>query len=125
MVAVQAEACAPVVRSFERGLDEVEPVESQGTIADGLDVPKAIMGASMLAVLRESTGTAIGVSERAILEAFHDLARHGVSAGTESAAVLAALRQLRARNTIAAGSRVLLLVTSGPFAALSRLPGTT
>lgn len=125
MVAVQAEACAPVVRSFERGLDEVEPVESQGTIADGLDVPKAIMGASMLAVLRESRGSAIGVSERAILEAFHDLARHGVSAGTESAAVLAALRQLRARNTIVAGSRVLLLLTSGPFAALSRLPGTT
>jgi threonine synthase len=124
MVAVQARACAPVVRAFERGLADVEPVESEGTIADGLDVPKAIMGARMLAVLRESKGSAIDVSESAILEGFRDLAHHGVNAGTESAALLAALRELRARNTIVAGSRVLLLITSGPYAALSRLDGT-
>ena len=54
MVAVQGENCAPVVSSFEAGLDEVRPVESSGTIADGLDVPGAIMGHGILSTIRDS-----------------------------------------------------------------------
>jgi threonine synthase len=119
MLAVQSEECSPVVRSFERGLFEVEPVESGGTIADGLDVPRAIMGHQMLRVLRESGGAAIAVSESAIQDAFAHLGRLGVCAGYESAALLAALRKLREARAIAEGSRVLLLNTSGPAAALA------
>ncbi len=120
LVAVQSEACAPVVRSFEKGLDQVEPVESQGTVADGLDVPRAIMGHRMLAALRESGGTAVAVEERATLAAFEEYGRRGVSAGYESATLLAALRSLRESRTAADGSSVLLLHTSGPFAGLDR-----
>jgi threonine synthase len=120
MVAVQSEQCPPVVRAFERGLFAVEPVKSQGTIADGLDVPAAIMGHQILRVLRESRGAAIAVSERAISEAFAQYGRQGVSAGYESAAALAGVRALREAGTIAEGSRVLVLNTSGPFPALLR-----
>jgi threonine synthase len=120
MVAVQSEQCPPVVRAFEHGLFAVEPVKSQGTIADGLDVPAAIMGHQILRVLRESRGAAIAVSERAISEAFAQYGRQGVSAGYESAAALAGVRALREAGTIAEGSRVLLLNTSGPFPALLR-----
>lgn len=70
LVAVQSANCAPVVRSFERGLHEVEPVESLGTIADGLDVPGAIMGHGMLRAIRESGGSAVAVQEDEIVEAF-------------------------------------------------------
>ena len=118
MVAVQSESCAPVVRSFERGLDHVEPVESRGTVADGLDVPKAIMGHRMLATLRDSGGTAAAVGEESIKKAFADYGRLGVSAGYESAALLAALRELRSREVVGKGSRVLLLNTSSPLIAL-------
>jgi threonine synthase len=120
MVAVQSENCAPVVRSFERGLDHVEPVESKGTVADGLDVPGAIMGHSMLAVIRESGGTAIAVSETSILDAFRDCGRVGVPVSYESAATLAALRDLRARGVIEAGSTVLLLMTASHFIPLGQ-----
>ncbi|MCP4005057.1 MAG: pyridoxal-phosphate dependent enzyme [bacterium] len=120
LVAVQSEACAPVVRSFEKGLEQVEPVESTGTVADGLDVPRAIMGHRMLAALRESGGTAIAVLESHTVAAFEEYGRRGVSAGFESAALLAALRSMRVSGTIAEGARVLLLHTSGPFAGLDR-----
>ncbi len=120
LVAVQSEACAPVVRSFEKGLDQVEPVDSGGTVADGLDVPRAIMGHRMLSALRDSGGTAVAVRESDIVAAFAEYGRRGVSAGYESATLLAALRSLRAEGTVAAGSRVLLLHTSGPFAGLDR-----
>jgi threonine synthase len=120
LVAVQAERCAPVVRSFERGLAEVEPVVSQGTIADGLDVPGAIMGHAMLAAIRESGGTAVAVSESAIVQAFTRCGELGVATSYEGAATLAAAVELRARGTIAAGARVLLLLTSSQLVSLAR-----
>ena len=120
MVAVQSERCAPVVRSFDRGLAEVEPVVSQGTIADGLDVPGAIMGQGMLAALRESGGTAVAVSEAAIAGAFSRCGEIGVATSYEGAAALAAARELRARGTIAPGASILLLLTSSQLISLAR-----
>jgi threonine synthase len=96
MVAVQSTKCAPVVQAFERGLDHVEKVVSQGTIADGLDVPGAIMGHGILDVVRRSGGTAIAVDDDAIVKDFGELARAGVSASYEAAATVTALRAMRA-----------------------------
>lgn len=120
MVAVQSTKCAPVVQAFERGLDHVEKIVSQGTIADGLDVPGAIMGHGILEVIRQSKGTAIAVDDDAIVKDFGDLARSGVSASYESAATLTALRAMRANGTIAAGQKVLLLFTAGHSVTLGR-----
>jgi threonine synthase len=120
MVAVQSAGCAPVVESFRRGLTVVEPVVSQGTIADGLDVPGAIMGHGILAVLRESGGTAVAVSETSIREAFARCGDLGAATSYEGAATLAAARELRERGTIAGGARVLLLLTASQLVALAR-----
>ncbi len=124
MVAVQSANCAPVVESFRRGLDAVEPVTSQGTVADGLDVPGAIMGHRILGVLRESGGTAVSVSEDGIRASFARYGELGINAGYESAATLAALRLLRASGEIPAGSRVLLLNTGSHLLALARAAAT-
>ncbi len=120
MVAVQSENCAPVVRAFERGLDHVEPVESRGTVADGLDVPGAIMGHGILRSVRESGGTAVAVSEASIVEAFHDCGRHGLAVSYESSATLAAVRRLRGDDVIKEGDRVLLLLTASHLIPLAR-----
>ena len=120
MVAVQSENCAPVVRAFENNLTRVEPVQSQGTIADGLDVPGAIMGHGILQTLRFSHGTAVAVSEYAIRERFLELGSLGITASYESAALLAALDDLCANGTIEKGSRVLLLLTATHFVSLAQ-----
>ena len=120
MVAVQSRQCAPVVRSFEKGHDVVTPVTSNGTIADGLDVPGAIMGHAILQVLRDSEGTAVAVADKAIKRSFKEFALAGVPAGYEGAATLAALNQLKEAGTISKGQRVLLLNTGGPAVALSK-----
>ncbi len=125
MVAVQGENCAPVVASFAAGLDEVRPVESVGTIADGLDVPGAIMGHGILRTIRESDGTAVAVSEEEILARFSDCGRIGVAASFESAAVVAALHRLLEAGIVSSGERVLLLLTAGHLIPLGqrRVPG--
>jgi threonine synthase len=120
MVAVQSERCAPVVEAFHGGAHDVAPVVSRGTVADGLDVPGAIMGHEMLRVLRTSGGTAVAVADEAIVAAFESFGRFGVCAGLESAATLAALGALRRDGVIAQGSRVLLLATSTHLIALTR-----
>jgi threonine synthase len=120
MVVVQSENVAPVVEAFHKGLEEVVTVESKGTVADGLDVPGAIMGHRMLAVLRESGGTAVAVSETAIREAFERYGQLGVAAGYESAATLAGARQLRASGAVRAGESVLLINTGSHLIPLAK-----
>ena len=112
LVAVQSVNCAPVVRAFDRGADEVEPVVSSGTIADGLDVPGAIMGHGILSAVRSSGGRAVAVGEGDIVQAFTTCGRFGITVGYESAALVAALGQLRRQGAVPDGSRVLLLLTA-------------
>ena len=125
MVAVQSANCAPVVTSFEKGLAEVAPVVSKGTIADGLDVPGAIMGHGILRVLRASGGTAVAAPEEAIAAAFARYGAEGINGGLESAATLAALEIMRVDGRVRAGERVLLLNTGTQLIPLSKVPGTT
>ncbi|MCA1688614.1 MAG: threonine synthase [Actinobacteria bacterium] len=79
MVAVQAAGCAPVVRAFEAGAEEVREWEhsvetSASSIADPLrGYPED--GTRTLSVVRESGGEAVAVSEEETRQATIDLAR--------------------------------------------------
>jgi threonine synthase len=120
LFAVQSSRCAPVVAAFDAGAAEVAPVVSQGTRADGLDVPGAIMGHAMLAALRESGGAALALDEGEIEQAFRDLGRRGIGAGYEGAATLAALRAARRTGVLGAGTSALLLLTGSHLIPLAR-----
>ncbi len=114
MVSVQAEGCAPIVRAFRAGAEKAEPVTSAQTIADGLRVPAAIGDFLMLRILRESGGTALSVSDAAMVDGMRRLgALEGVSAAPEGGAALAALDQLVAAGTIAPDDVVVLFNTGG------------
>lgn len=114
MVSVQAEHCAPIVRAFERGLEKAEPWEGAATVADGLRVPRAIGDFLILRAVRESGGTALSVSDRAMVEGMLAIGRHaGVSAAPEGGAALAAITRLAAEGTIKSHESVVLFNTGG------------
>jgi threonine synthase len=119
MIAVQSNQCAPVVEAFDRGDAQVTPITSKGTMADGLDVPGAIMGHKILDCLYQSKGRAVSVSEDAITESFQIAGRSGLSVSYEGAAVLRAIQQLRDTDYIKSGEEVLALITAGHQVALS------
>jgi threonine synthase len=123
MVAVQSTNCAPVVESFLAGDELVSPVTSQGTIADGLDVPGAIMGHEMLRVLYDSGGQGIAVTEQESEAAYIEFAAEGAASGYEGSATLAAMKNLLDAGSIVAGEKVLLLNTNSPWVALSKTLG--
>ena len=111
-MAVQAEGCAPVVKAFHAGAENTTAWENPTTDAAGLRVPSPFAGRQMLRVLRESGGGAVAVSERAIVEAQHRLARlEGVWTSPEGAALVAALGMMKAAGQVAADARVVIMLT--------------
>jgi threonine synthase len=132
IVAVQAEGCAPVVKAWREGAATTSAWEHPTTHAAGLRVPSPFAGRQMLAVLRDTGGDAIAVSESAIQDAQRLLARlEGVWTAPESAALIAALIEMKERGTVTADARIVLVLTGAgltsdppPLAAPTDLAGS-
>ena len=112
MVAVQSEGCAPVVKAFNEGMDFCDFWTDAHTLASGLRVPKSFADALILKDLRESNGTAVSVSDEAILQAQSQLGRlEGIFAAPEGAATLTALIKLVQEKWITPEERIVLFNT--------------
>jgi len=95
MVSVQAEGCAPVVKAFEKGATFCDFWINAQTLASGLRVPKSFADHLILQDIYDSEGTAVAVSDEAILESQKQLAStEGIFAAPEGAATLASLKVL-------------------------------
>ena len=112
MVAVQADGCAPVIKAFHDGSPFCDYWTGAHTLASGLRVPKSFADAIILDDLHESHGTAVAVSDEAILAAQAKLCRlEGIFAAPEGAATLAALEELKRQGWIDPQERVVLFNT--------------
>jgi threonine synthase len=111
LVVVQSTGCAPVVRAWQSGASRTEFWQGAQTIAAGLRVPGPLSGPLMLRALRETDGTALAVTDDEIRSALDELARSGLWVCPEGAALLPAVRRLRADGWLHEGERVVLLNT--------------
>ncbi len=112
MVTVQSEGCAPMVKAFHEGREFAEPWPDARTIADGIRVPAAIGDFLILRALRESRGTAVAVSDQAILDATYLIGKtQGIWPAPEGGATLVALLALRDQGWIGAAESVVLFIT--------------
>jgi threonine synthase len=94
---VQAQPCAPLARAWERGAADVEPVEEQETIAEGVRIAVPPWGRAVLAAVRESGGAILALPDEETLAAQRKLARRGFYVEPTSALAVAALDHLRDR----------------------------
>lgn len=112
LIAVQAEGCNPVVQAYEAGAEVSEFCQGAQTLARGICVPKALGDFLVLRAVRESGGTAIQVSDSAILDGVARLARdEGIFICPEGGALIAAVEELRATGFLKESERVVLLNT--------------
>jgi threonine synthase len=112
MVSVQADGCAPVVKAFEAKASFCDFWINAHTIASGLRVPKSFADHLILQDIYESNGTAIAVSDEAILESQKELAQaEGIFAAPEGAATLAALKELIKQKWLEPDERIILFNT--------------
>jgi threonine synthase len=122
MVSVQAEHCAPIVKAFEQGAERSEMWQGARTVADGLRVPKAVGDFLVLRAVRESGGTAVAVSDEAMVAGMLELGkREGISAAPEGGAALQALKQLLETGLATPDQSVVLFNTGGALKYLDAL----
>lgn len=114
MIIVQAEGCAPLAQAFAQGNEVAEawPSNRASTLAAGLRVPSAIGDRLILQAVRESGGTAICVSDEAMLHMVRYAAyREGMLIAVEAAATLAAYHSLLATHFLAPENETVLFFT--------------
>src|SRR5689334_7241589 len=112
MIAVQAEGCQPVVRAFEENEPRSRFWDGAQTLASGLRVPKPLGDFLVLNAVRESGGTAIAVSDEAMLDAGAQLAaEEGIFAAPEGAACVAAAQKLIENGFLKPTDRIVLYNT--------------
>lgn len=112
MVAAQAEAASPLVRAWERGLADAEPITPGPTVAEAIKVGRPRLGWQCLRALRESGGSAVAVGDDEILAAQSLLASlEGVFAEPSGAVSVAAAKRLSLTGVIAQDDSVVCVVT--------------
>jgi threonine synthase len=123
-VAVQAAGCAPIVKAFHADKLESEPWPDPRTFAAGLRVPKALGDFLVLKILRESSGTAIDVTDERIAAMMRLV---GVSEGLlvcpEGAAALEGAYQLAQQGFIHPHEDVVVLNTGSGLKYAESLQG--
>ncbi|MBK9712783.1 MAG: threonine synthase [Kouleothrix sp.] len=112
MVSVQSDGCAPIVQAFEQGAEHAPLWPGAHTIADGLRVPAAIGDFLILRAVRASGGTALAVSDAAMIEHANLIgATTGIFPAPEGGACLAAQVRLLAEGWIGPDETVVLFNT--------------
>jgi threonine synthase len=112
MICVQAEGCAPIPKALQDGEGTSRMWPDAHTLAAGLRVPKAYGDFIILDIVRKSCGTAIAVSDDAIMAAVKEMAStEGIFPAPEGGAALAAYQQLLASEFLTEKDRVVLFNT--------------
>ena len=112
LVAVQAAGCAPIVTAFQAGATHSEPWPDPKTVAFGLTVPEPLGDFLILEALYATGGTAVAVTDEALLADQLAVARlEGSLICPEGAACFAAVRHLRASGWLAEDDEVVVLNT--------------
>ena len=122
MVTVQSMSCDGITRAFHEQEISSQFVDHGFTIANGLRVPKPYADKLILRVLRESSGTAISISDHQMEAAMKEIARkEGMLIAPEGAALWEAYKNLKTAGWIKPGERVLLLNTGNGYKYLENI----
>ncbi|HUS80222.1 MAG TPA: pyridoxal-phosphate dependent enzyme, partial [Armatimonadota bacterium] len=91
---VQARACAPLARAWERGDADAGAVDEGETVAEGVRIAAPPRARAILAAVRESGGAMLSVEDEETLAAREALAHRGFAVEPTSALAVAALDHL-------------------------------
>lgn len=111
----QAAGCAPIVRAFAEGRDEVTPVRDPATRAHSIAVGDPGEGYTALRLIRARGGAAEAVADDEAQEACEQLFQlEGISTELAGGVTLAAARRLIERGEIRRDEEIVLILTGRP-----------
>jgi len=116
MICVQADGCAPIPKALQEGEAVSKMWPDAQTLAAGLRVPKAYGDFIILDIVRKSEGTAVAVSDDAIMDGVKEMASNeGIFPAPEGGAALAAYKQLLQSGFLTPNDRVVLFNTGSGY----------
>lgn len=121
LLVAQPSNCAPLVRAFEGGADEVAAASWAPTIAEGTAIANPVRDREVLAAIRLSGGAMAAIAEEAIADASRELASHGFYAEPTSAMAAAGLTVFRERKVIEPGQTTVLILTGSGLKSASTM----
>jgi threonine synthase len=112
IIAVQSAANCPIVTAITQNLPDTIATNGGDTIATGINVPGGVGHKAVLAIIRQSGGGAIAVSEQQIAQHTKQVYQHfGVWICPEGAATVAALTQAKAQGLLKPGQKIVCFNT--------------
>jgi threonine synthase len=99
LVAVQAQACAPLVHAFDKGTSDIPPIQKQETLAEGIAVAAPRRGRQILEAVRRTGGCFIAVTEAEIQESLMEMGSGGFYIEPTSAAAAAGVKKFLLHHT--------------------------
>jgi threonine synthase len=113
MICVQSAGCAPVVRAWREGANQVTRWENVDTFASGFKAPQTIGDFLLLDIIRASGGIGITITDEEIVDAQQDMGRsEGILLCPEGAGCYAAWRKALAAGQVGADERSLIFDTA-------------
>lgn len=123
LIGAQAEGCAPVVRAFRSGTEDVQPVVPH-TIAKSLAIGDPADGYFALQAIRATEGCAEAAADDEIVEGIRLLARtEGIFTETAGGTVVAVARRLREQGLLGREERTVLCITGNGLKTPEALDG--
>jgi threonine synthase len=116
MICIQAEGCAPIPKALQEGEAVSKMWPNAHTLAAGLRVPRAYGDFIILDIVRKSCGTAIAVSDDAIMDGVKEMAStEGIFPAPEGGAAMAAYQQLLQSGFLTGADKVVLFNTGSGY----------
>ena len=113
--------CAPIDASFVAGAQDLVPVETKPTIAEGTAIKRPVRIKQILEAIRRSSGATVAVTEEEIVAAVRSLASQGLYAEPTSATAAAAAKKLVAAGSIKPTDVTVVLLTGSGLKATARM----
>lgn len=112
LVCIQVEGCAPISNAYKQGANDIVPVRSPHTVAEGLAVGAPPKGGLVLEALRKTGGLAEVVSDDVTIECAKALAtKEGLYVEISAAPSVAGVMKLMKMGTIEKGDTVVCELT--------------
>ncbi len=121
LYAAQPANCAPLHASFLAGRDDLMPVETRPTIAEGTAIARPVRAREVLAAVRRSGGATVAVSEAEIEAALRGLGRIGLYVEPTAAVAAAGLSRLVESGAVRPGETIAVVLTGSGLKATERI----
>lgn len=122
MIAVQAQNCQPIVCSWKGMHTNASAYIGKASLANGLAVPNPFGEDMMMQTLKQSSGTALSVTEEEMVSGVKEIAAaEGILVAPEGAAVWIGLQKLLADQFIDRDEKILLLNTGSGYKYLENI----